>query len=96
MPWAVCTSTLPVFREDEPPMSRCPQEWRISRKSVGRQAYLRASLASREVLLDLGSEPVRPRKADGGSQSLLVYRTSRQVSLIQRQRAFFPSRERIY
>jgi hypothetical protein len=36
------------------------------------------------------SEPVRPRKADGGSQSLLVYRTSRQASLIQRQRVLFP------
>lgn len=53
MPWAVCPSTPPIFREDEPPMSRCPQPWRISRKSVGRPASLRASPASREVLLDL-------------------------------------------
>jgi hypothetical protein len=42
------------------------------------------------------SEPVQPRKADGGSQSLLVYWASREANLIQRQNAFFPSRERIY
>ncbi len=42
------------------------------------------------------SEPVLPRKADGGSQSLLVYWTSREANLIQRQNSFFPSFERIY
>ena len=79
MPWAVCTSPLPVFREDEPPMSLVASNGAfLSRKGVGRQTYRRASLAGiGRFCSRLWSEPVQPRKADGGSQSLLVYRTSR-------------------
>ena len=84
MPWAICTPTLPIFREDEPPVSD------LTRNG----AFLARALEDKplcELLSPVGrfcstwlSEPVQPRKADGGSRSLFVSWTSRQANFIQR------------
>ena len=67
MPWAVCTSTLPVFPGDEPPMSL------IARNG----AFLARALGDKPICVPLSpqgrfgstwmSEQVQPLKADGGS-----------------------------
>lgn len=90
MPWAVCTSTLPVFREDEPPMSLVASNGAFLARALGDKPICELLSPQGRFCSTWGVnryDPARP----WGSQSLLVYRTSRQVSLIQRQRAFFPS-----
>ena len=81
MPWAVCTSTLPVFREDEPPMSHVTRNGTFLARALGDKPICELLSPQGRFCSTWLSEPVLPRKADGGSQSLLVYwRVAKQTS----------------
>lgn len=54
------------------------------------------SLASGGSARPDGVNRYNPGRLMAGASHSLFYRTSRQASLIQRQRAFFPSLDRIY
>jgi len=81
MPWAVYTSMLPVFREDEPPMSDVTRNGALLTRSLGGQAFLRASLTSREVLLDsVERTGTTPQGFGGASRFLSRGRVAKQTS----------------
>jgi hypothetical protein len=65
MPWAVCTSTLPVFREDEPPMSDVTSNGAFLARALGDKPICELLSPQGRFCSRLWSEPVRPRKALG-------------------------------
>ena len=62
MPWAICTPTLPIFREDEPPVSDLTRNGAFLARAL-EDKPLRELLSPQERFCSTWlSEPVQPRK----------------------------------
>jgi hypothetical protein len=63
MPWAVCTSPLPIFREDEPPMSLVARNGAFLARALGDKPFCELLSPQGRFCSTWLSEPLLPRKA---------------------------------